>query len=212
MINCPLCRAADNSLFAEDRHRPYHRCHQCQLVFVPPAFYLSARREKAEYDLHENSVTDPAYRRFLSRLAEPLIERIPAGAEGLDFGCGPAPALADILRRSQLSVSVYDIFYCPDASVLERQYDFICATEVMEHLHRPGEVIHMLWQRLRTSGHLAVMTKLVLNAEAFARWHYKNDPTHVVFFSRSTFHWLAEWLSAKVMFVGDDVIFLEKSH
>ena len=207
---CPLCGAGHSVLFAEDKRRPYRRCERCHLVFVPPVFYLSAEREKAEYDLHDNSIADPGYRRFLSRLAAPLIERLPPRAEGLDFGCGPGPALADMFRRAQLGVSLYDIFYYPDASVLERHYDFICATEVVEHLHRPGEVLKTLWHQLRPGGTLAVMTKLVLNAEAFARWHYKNDPTHVVFFSRATFHWLARQLPAAVEFVADDVIFLEK--
>jgi hypothetical protein len=54
------------------------------------------------------------------------------------------------------------------------------------------------------------MTKLVIDRDAFATWHYKNDPTHVCFFSVDTFHWLADLWRAKIEFIGNDVIILEK--
>jgi len=43
---------------------------------------------------------DPRYRRFLARLAEPLIAHLPKGARGLDFGCGPGPTLSLMLREA----------------------------------------------------------------------------------------------------------------
>jgi len=55
---------------------------------------------------------------------------------------------------------------------------------------------------------LGIMTKLALDREAFACWHYKNDRTHVSFFSRETFTWLAAEWNAELAFVGNDVILL----
>ena len=55
------------------------------------------------------------------------------------------------------------------------------------------------------------MTKLATEAEAFTRWHYKNDPTHVSFFSRDTFRFLAQRDGLEVEFVGNDVILLRKT-
>ena len=46
---------------------------------------------------------------------------------------------------------------------------------------------------------------------AFSRWHYKQDPTHVSFFSRETFTWLAARDGLTVEFIGNDVIILQKS-
>ena len=43
--------------------------------------------------------------RFLGRLAEPLVERLDPGASGLDFGCGPGPALAAMLTRRGYTVA-----------------------------------------------------------------------------------------------------------
>ena len=186
-LPCPLCDAHQASEFFADRRRTYVRCGNCMLVFVPPEFYLGLEAERREYELHENEVGDPGYRRFLSRLAEPLQTRLEPGARGLDFGCGPGPALAEMLREAGFSMALYDPFFHPESEVLEEKYDFITATEVVEHLHRPGQELRDLWQRLRPGGVLGIMTKLVIDREAFSRWHYKNDQTHVVFFSETTF-------------------------
>jgi len=54
------------------------------------------------------------------------------------------------------------------------------------------------------------MTKQVIDLEAFACWHYKYDPTHVTFFSRATFRYLAERDKLELEFIGNDVILLRK--
>ncbi|WP_051686946.1 class I SAM-dependent methyltransferase [Microbulbifer sp. HZ11] len=222
--SCPLCRlrAAQPFLYHRDRlkkgyravaeagSRLYFQCAGCSLVYVPRQFHLSPAQEKAYYDLHENSLEDPGYETFLGRCADPLISALPAAAEGLDFGCGPAPLLARLLENAGHRVATYDLYYQPDATVLARSYDFIVSTEVVEHLSAPGDVIEMLWQRVRRGGVLALMTKLVVSRERFASWHYIRDPTHIAFFSRDTFSWLAAHLGAELEFVASDVVFLRR--
>jgi len=210
-LHCPLCLKQASALFHQDKRRPYYRCRLCALVFVPPLFYLSSEDERAEYDLHDNSVTDPRYRQFLSRLAAPLLSRLKTASRGLEFGCGPGPALAAMLQEAGHQVALYDSFYHRDQSVLQGSYDFICATEVAEHLHQPGVELDRLWSLLEPGGYLGVMTKLVVSQEAFTRWHYKADPTHVCFFSKRTWSWWAERHQAVVEFIGSDVILLKKS-
>jgi 2-polyprenyl-3-methyl-5-hydroxy-6-metoxy-1,4-benzoquinol methylase len=105
-------------------------------------------------------------------------------------------------------VALYDSFYLPDADVLEDSYDFICATEVVEHLHRPGAELARLWALLKPGGWLGLMTKLVRDRPAFAGWHYKNDPTHVCFFSEHTWHWWAQRQGTPLQIAGADVILL----
>lgn len=210
-LHCPLCAAGDCASFHRDSRREYLRCRRCALVFVPPAYRLGAVAERAEYDLHRNHVDDPGYRRFLARLAEPLLARLPPASQGLDFGCGPGPALAAMLAEAGHRVALYDPFYAPDTGVLTGPYDFITATEVVEHLHRPGEELSCLWAMLAPGGVLGVMTKLVRDREAFAGWHYKNDPTHVCFFSDATWQWWAEQVGAVLDRFGADVILLGKA-
>lgn len=207
---CPLCDSSQSGLFYEDKKRPYLRCTVCKLVFVPPTHHLSAKAERAEYDLHENSPFDAGYRRFLSRLFEPLNARLAPNSVGLDFGCGPGPTLSIMFEEVGHQVAIYDPFYANHPVIFDQTYDFITATEVIEHLYTPHVEIERLWGRLHHGGILGMMTKLARDEEAFATWHYKADLTHVCFFSRETFEWVADWLGAGLTLIGNDVILLRK--
>lgn len=210
-MHCPLCGGRQISPYHRDRLRSYLLCENCALVFVPPACRVDRERERAEYELHRNAVGDSGYEGFLSRLAVPLAARLRPGARGLDFGCGPAPALAHMLQRQGFQVSLYDSFYRPEPAVLRGAYDFICATEVVEYLHFPGRELARLWSLLAPGGWLGIMTKLVRDRQAFAGWHYKNDVTHVCFFSRRTWRWWARQQDATLEFIGADVILLGRN-
>lgn len=210
MTICPLCGETAAGEFFVDKRRQYQHCSHCGTVFVPASFHLQAEQEKAEYDLHRNHVDDPGYRRFLQRLLEPLQLQLSPAAAGLDFGCGPGPALAEMLRERGFRCALYDLFYFPDTGVFSDNYDFITATEVVEHLARPRQELERLWGCLKPGGILAVMTKRVRDQAAFRSWHYKNDPTHITFFSETSFLWLARQWSARLDIVGDDVVFLHK--
>ena len=206
---CPLCLRKHGTLFHRDV-REFYRCPSCFLVFVPPGAFLSRPEERAEYDKHQNSPEDQGYRRFLGRLFEPLSQRLPPGSRGLDFGSGPGPTLSLMFAEAGHHQAIYDPFYAPDPAPLSRRYDFITASEVVEHLHRPRRELDHLWSLLHPGGWLGLMTKRVLDPQAFARWHYKADPTHVCFFSVETFRWLAELWGAELWVVGKDVVLLRK--
>lgn len=211
MHTCPLCHNQHTRHYFEDKHREYLQCEQCYLVFVNPDQRLDAETEKAHYDLHENNPEDMGYRRFLSRIADPITERISPQSNGIDFGCGPGPTLSLVLEEAGHNMALYDIYYHPDTAVLEKQYDFMTATEVIEHLYHP-DVVWKQWLNLvKPGGWIGLMTKMVIDVEAFKSWHYKNDPTHVVFFSRDTFQFLAERDKLELEFIGNDVILLRKT-
>ena len=208
-LNCPLCDHIETPLFWQDARRRYHRCDRCRLIFVDPDCRLNAAAEKAEYDLHENRPDDMGYRRFLARVADPLMTRLQAGSRGLDFGCGPGPALAAMLSEAGFATTTYDPYYAHYPDRLQQRYDFVCCTEAIEHFYRPGREWQQLLTLLRPGGWLAIMTKLARDQAAFANWHYKQDPTHVSFFSRETFLWLAARDGLGIEFIGADVILLQ---
>ena len=210
--HCPLCGRDGARDFHRDQYRPYLRCVECELVFVPASHHLDAAAEQAEYERHDNAEADPGYRAFLARVATPLLARLQPGARGLDFGCGPGPALAAMLREAGMRVDLYDVFFARDTGPFSRRYQWITATEVVEHLHRPGPELARLWSMLLPGGWLAVMTKLVRDRQSFAGWHYIRDPTHVCFFSRQTWRWWAGQAGAGLHFEGADVILLYKPH
>lgn len=210
MMQCPLCLSGYLLDYYRDKKRNYLQCRHCDLVFVEPCFQLPADEEKAEYDLHENSVYDEGYRQFLSRVVKPLQQRLNTGDKGLDFGCGPAPALVTMMAEFGWEMSRYDLFYYPDTLVLNCRYQFVTATELVEHVYDASALWPLLWSLLEPRGILAIMTKRVINRDRFASWHYKNDKTHLCFYSEKTFLYLAELLSATITFVDDDVVFLKK--
>jgi 2-polyprenyl-3-methyl-5-hydroxy-6-metoxy-1,4-benzoquinol methylase len=207
---CPLCEGRAIKHYYRDLKRAYKQCDRCGLVFVDGHYRLTPVQEKAEYDLHQNSTDDPAYRAFLSRLFIPILSQLKPGAKGLDFGCGPGPALSNMFSEAGFDINVYDVYYFTDPSVLEQPYDFVTATELVEHLYEPGKVFRQLWSLLPAGGCLGLMTKLLIDLEAFSKWHYKNDPTHVCFYSRDCFKYIAEMINADLSIIGSDVIILTK--
>ena len=209
-LPCPLCGGVGTALWHQDSRRDYHRCTACLLVFVPAGFHLDAAAEKAIYDLHRNDPADMGYQRFLSRLLQPLRERLSEGARGLDVGCGPGPALARMLEQAGHPVALYDKFYYPDPAPLRQRYDFVCATEVVEHLPDPARVLPQWFDLLNPGGWLAIMTKRVRDLSAFSRWHYIQDPTHIGFYSEETFYWIAQRWHARLELIGADVALLQR--
>lgn len=206
---CPLC-GGDAAPWFSDGQRDYLRCGHCGFVHVPAAQRLSLQAERDYYLTHENAIDDPGYRAWLSRLATPLLERIRPPACGLDFGCGAEPALAAMLAEAGFEMTLYDPQFAPDASVFERSWDFITATEVLEHLHRPAMELERLWALLRPGGWLAVMTRRVPGLAQFEHWHYRRDPTHIGFFAEQSFDWLASRWRAELELRHDDVALLRK--
>ncbi|ALT00140.1 class I SAM-dependent methyltransferase [Lacimicrobium alkaliphilum] len=209
-MQCPLCQKQSSQHYWQDKRRDYRQCDICKLVFVPPAQRLSPQSEKAEYDLHHNCADDAGYISFLNRLALPLTGVLSDGCIGLDYGCGPSPVLAALLSEKGHQVSYYDPFYYPDEKVFKRRYDFISCSEAIEHFFHPGEVCQNWMSLLKAKGWLAIMTKRVIDRHRFKTWHYKNDPTHVCFFSEETFGWLAKKYRMRLEVSGPDVVLLQK--
>lgn len=204
-LTCPLCKGSESGLYYTDRTRDYFQCGMCGLVFVPERFRLSAEEERARYDLHENDPSDAGYRRFLKGLLEPMAARLKPGAEGLDFGCGPGPTLSLMFAEAGFSCANYDPFYAPDETALLRTYDFVSCSEVIEHCYDPYAVFGQMLSLLKPGGVLGIMTQLVRDREAFARWHYIDDRTHVCFFSNETLKWVGDTFDVKPLFCENSV-------
>ncbi len=207
---CPLCLSKKTVAYSKDKRREYMQCNVCKLVFVPHSYWVSADDEKAIYDLHQNDDNDKGYRQFLSRITQPLLERLGSNMHGLDFGCGPGPTLSKMLEEHGHKVDLYDPYYFNDKEVMEKTYDFICATEVVEHIHNPNQDLTTLFKMLKKGGWLGLMTKMVIDKQAFSSWHYKNDLTHVCFYSRDTFEFIAKTYGYDLTFIANDVVLFKK--
>lgn len=188
---CPVCLSDAVTFFLTVEAQDYWRCQACEARYLDPRQHPSQAAEYYHYQHHENDPEELGYRRFLSRLADPLLALLPPGSSGLDFGCGPGPALAEMLREAGHDVALYDPFFHPSRTPLNRTYDFVTCTETAEHFHRPAEEFDRLAGLLRPGGLLAIMTCFQTEDSLFAGWHYRRDPTHVVFYRETTLHHLA---------------------
>jgi len=206
--SCPLCLDENSTLFHEDRSRIYCRCTNCFLIYVPSKFHLSLQEEKSRYDLHRNDSSDPEYRKFLGRLFDPLIERLPQGAKGLDYGSGPGPTLSLMLGEAGFSTEVYDPFFADDINLLRKTYDFLTCTETVEHFHHPDREFELFLKLVRKNGWIGIMTQMIENDSKFPEWHYIRDDTHVCFYSKTTFEWIAKRYDLTAHFIGNSVVLL----
>jgi hypothetical protein len=171
--------------------RDYWRCGRCEARFLDPSHYLTRAHEHANYRLHQNDTDDPRYHGFLAKLARPLLAMLAPGQSGLDYGCGPGPALPGMMRAAGHAMALYDPFFYSDESVLQDTYDFITCTEAAEHFHQPADEFDRLDGLLRPGGWLAVMTCFQTDDARFAGWQYRQDPTHVVFYRAATLRMMA---------------------
>ncbi|MGE6161709.1 class I SAM-dependent methyltransferase [Aeromonas salmonicida] len=206
---CPLCGAVDSYALPVAGKR-YHRCRSCELVWLDGADHLGPSAEKAVYDGHDNQVDDPRYRHFLMRAFGEVLSRVPPPASGLDFGCGPGPALIAMGREAGYQMAGYDKFYADLPDLLTRQYDFITSTEVIEHIADPRAALDLLWGCLKPGGILVLQTQRVLDDDRFKTWRYRHDPTHIVFFAEASFRALAIRWQADVLFPHGDVVVFTK--
>ncbi|MCL1138110.1 class I SAM-dependent methyltransferase [Shewanella pneumatophori] len=210
MSTCPLCQQPQLQLFHQDKFRDYMRCQHCALVSVPSQFLLNAADEKAIYDQHQNDANDLGYRKFLSRALDPVLARVDKSASGLDFGCGPGPTISVMAAEQGFEISNYDLYYFNQPEKLAKQYDFITMTEVIEHVADAQALLTCLDSLLKPGSILLVMTKRVTDVTAFSKWHYKNDLTHINFYSTATFEWIAQQYGWALEVLGNDVVLFTK--
>lgn len=208
-MNCPLCLSSSVSDFKIAKYK-YWRCAVCALTFLDPEFHFTPDEERARYDLHRNNPDDPGYIQFLNKLAGPFSGRLKAGARGLDFGCGPGPAMSVILKKQGFSVDNYDPYYFPDPELLGREYDFLTCTEVVEHLREPRKEFLLLDRLLKKGGRIGVMTEILTSEVNFEKWWYRLDPTHIAFYKPETFEWISKWLEWRLEFPVKNVVIFSK--
>ena len=207
---CPICSGTNVFSFQLIGSIEYFRCKTCLGLFTDPKSRLSPEKEKERYSLHNNDVDDPEYRKFLSKLFDPLIKKLKKESRGLDYGCGPGPALASMLREAGFSVDIYDPYFFPDESYRDKVYDFITCTEAAEHFYEPHREFNKLDRVLADKGILGVMTNFYEDTINFEDWYYRKDPTHVVFYAVKTLQCIAEERSWEVDIQCGNVVFFKK--
>ncbi len=190
-------------------YRQFLRCQLCELIFVPQGFHLCAQDEADRYRLHENTLQNEGYvRMFLEKIA--LMHKYCHGVNSvLDYGCGPEPVLAELLKREGFDCDIYDPHFFPDLP--DRSYDLIISTEAFEHFRDVKGEMQKICSHLAPGSYLAVMTSFHDAARDFEHWWYTSDPTHICFFGARTFEWIAKEFGFKIIYKDNkNFIILQK--
>ncbi|PKA83768.1 methyltransferase family protein [Ulvibacter sp. MAR_2010_11] len=208
MVPCILCHSLQTKLLLYRQEVAYYLCNSCGSVYKDPAGFLDREAEKERYLLHENDVNDHDYQYFVNPIVEEVVKHFPEKSTGLDFGAGTGPVIAKLLSEKGYTISLYDPFFHPNTSVLHKTYDFIVCCEVIEHFHNPEKEFELLHKMLEPEGKLFCMTELLPKEKSFATWYYKDDPTHVLFYSEENLKWIQEHFGfKKVEIEGRLVVF-----
>lgn len=208
-IPCSLC-GNQAGYFDTVRERDYYDCATCGAILMDPEHYVSRKAEKSRYETHDNDVNDPRYQNFVKPLVEAVRDEYSPPAAGLDYGAGTGPVAAHLLQEAGFDITTFDPFFLPRAEVFRRDFDFIIASEVVEHFYQPAKEYRLLKSLLRPGGRLYCMTLPYRDELDFQNWHYNHDETHVIFYREQTARWISRSFGFSGLDIGERLFVLQK--
>ena len=209
MSLCKICQNKTRTIRDEKKNLSYYRCLSCGFVYLDDNSVIDSVSEKKQYELHNNSFESLGYVKMFKDFIEEAISPYEHNIKiALDFGCGPGPVLAELLRRKGMEVDQYDLYFSPQKVYEAKKYDLITSTEVFEHLQKPIEVLETLVQHIHDNGYIVLMTKFPPKDDTtFLNWWYKRDVTHISFFTPKSFEIMAEKVGLKMLkTINDNIV------
>jgi len=188
-LSCPLC-SGSSSPFSKHKEREFLQCHICSSVFLHPKDYLTPEAEQLHYQHHNNNPDDAGYQNYVRPLVDNILTDFTLKHSGLDFGSGTGSPIVKLLEDQNYDITQYDLYFHNHPEVLQQQYDYIAASEVVEHFKEPYKEFDLLQSLLKPNGKLYIMTGLWFATTDFASWYYKNDHTHVFLYHPNAFDWI----------------------
>lgn len=199
---CQICGCTTES-FVHAKLGVYHHCKNCEFIYKDTCSYISDTKALKIYENHQNIIGDARYEQYFKNFIEEAVVPFSDNCKkALDFGSGPQPVLAEVMRRDYgITMDLYDLFFAPDESYKMNKYDLITSTEVIEHLANPSESFQHFYDLLNNEGILAIMTQFHSNEKGtFLNWHYMRDRSHISFFRLKTFETLAKQVGFKIIY------------
>ena len=210
---CKICNSATNKIRESRKNLDYYRCQNCGFIYLDDSHIVDSKTEKAHYDKHQNGFESLGYvdmfEKFIDKAIEPYLENIETA---LEFGCGYAPVLAELLGRRGLEVDKYDLYYFPKKVYEDKKYDLITSTEVFEHLKEPTTILKTLSNSINSMGYIVIMTQIPpADDRDFLNWWYRRDITHISFFTPKSFKIMGSKVGLKrIKVIAPNVVVFQK--
>lgn len=195
-MKCLFCQSEQTQKIIEDNYK----CFQCHIVFKAENAHLVPAEEERRYQFHENDANDKKYYDFLIKLIKPIEHELANIRTHLDFGSGKSSVYQKYFQEKNCESWCYDLYFYPDIKTLHKQYDLVTCSEVVEHFNNPNHDWNTLVSTVKPNGLLAIMTNFYTDDIDYSKWWYKNDPTHVIFYSLNTFEYLEKKYLLKLQF------------
>jgi hypothetical protein len=211
MQKCPLCHCDQVQFFHQDKKRAFYCCDTCDLVFADAASHLPPMAERQRYGRSRISQKQKQLSQFVFPFLKQLQQLHSGQLTGLNFGRILEAANLKLITDAGHILNQYDPFLAPEHTLLKREYDFIVCYRVFEHFQYPMKEWHLLSRLLNPGGWLAINTPLLTDLQAFGKWHHKNNLTHVSFYQKSTFEYLAANSEFTLLFAAKDLILMQKT-
>ncbi|GGQ05474.1 methyltransferase [Shewanella litoralis] len=167
--------------------------------------------ERQRYGRAQRSSKQKQLSQFVLPLLQQISQQQAGRLTGLNFGRILDAKSQQTIVEAGHQVNQYDPFFAADQSVLSQHYDFVCCYRVFEHFRHPYREWNLLNQLIKPNGWLAISTPLMTDKALFAKWHYKNNPTHVSFYQQATFEYLASNSDFELLFASKDLVLMQKS-
>lgn len=197
---CPICNSP--SVFLIKKKRIFWECPVCTLIFTPQK--LCSIYETLHYIRQWKNSSQDFWNKVIATIL-PLLETHHVPRRILDFGAGSGD-FSKTLRSRGFDVTEYEPMRhvktgSQDYPVL---FDCIIALEVIEHIQNLQEVFAMLSRWLAPGGMLFFSTVIIEPSpdpahkqHQFQNYWYKDDLTHVNFFTVPAIEMLASILGFK---------------
>ena len=203
-MSCPLCNTDKSEILKSKLRTGLFKCLNCFLIYVAKEQHLTLEQEKRRYELHQNSIENSGYVDFLNQALFASKKFIKKEMKGLDYGCGPNPVLSELLAAQGFKCVNYDPYFFDIE--LKPPYDYIFSTECFEHFVSPERELLRIKNSLSAGGILIVMTSLYDDNTDFNNWYYLRDATHISFYCKETFDYIAQKYDFKILEIGESVV------
>jgi SAM-dependent methyltransferase len=218
---CRICRNPSYPVFEDTR--PFFACNVCGLIFSDCLLSPEAV-EKHYKDQHDNPFDWMKEANGFVELLKNAGISVPLMSSSiLDYGSGSG-SLTEALKKIGFKVDCYEPMLHGEFNrkSYAESYDVIILNEVVEHLEDINKTLDIIYSVLAPNGVVffkTLLTDQIINdpenfKESFKRWWYKDDPTHISFFSILTIEYICKDrgrnLAVRAITYNDNCLILQK--